>query len=42
MNFDFLSIPLVKQRFLIIIKLSSLVAALETAEGFASSFFYMK
>lgn len=38
--FDFLAVPVIKQRFLVVINLSSLVAALETAEIFASSFLH--
>lgn len=38
--FDFLAVPVVKQRFLVMINLSSLVAALEMAKIFASSFLH--
>lgn len=39
--FDFLNIPVVKQRFLFMINLSSHVAALETAKIVASSSFFL-
>lgn len=38
--FGFLSFPVIKQRFLIMINLSSLVAAVETAEVLASPFLH--
>lgn len=40
--FDFLNIPVVKQRFLFMINLSSHVAALETAKIVASSSFFFR